>query len=312
MPNNNDMHVVFGASGGVGSAVVRGLVKQGKRVRGVNRRADVSLPVDVENVVGNPVDLDSTRQACEGASVIYHCAHPFHKHELLLLMTDNLIAGASAVDAKLIFADNVYAYGKAGQLTEDMPYKANFSTGRDHAAVANKLMEAHKNDRVQVAIGRASNYYGPNAPNSLAGEGVFRPALEGKTANTIGNIDAPHTYTFIDDFARGLITLGDQEEALGEIWHLPSAETLTTRQFINLVFEEAGNVPKIRAGSKLIITVMSPFSPLMRHALGVLYQFSEPFIIDHSKYERAFGAETTPHREAIRQTLDWYRATQPE
>ena len=39
----------------------------------------------------------------------------------------------------------------------------------------------------------------------------------------------------------------------------------------------------------------------------VLYQFEQPFVLDHSKYQRAFGNQSTPHRKAIRRTLGWYR-----
>jgi hypothetical protein len=39
----------------------------------------------------------------------------------------------------------------------------------------------------------------------------------------------------------------------------------------------------------------------------MLYEFEETFIVDHSKYARAFGANPTPHRKAIRQTLDCLR-----
>jgi hypothetical protein len=49
------------------------------------------------------------------------------------------------------------------------------------------------------------------------------------------------------------------------------------------------------------------FDPTMRELPEIIYQSEQPFVVDHSKYERAFGASTTPHREAIRKTLDWYR-----
>jgi hypothetical protein len=40
-----------------------------------------------------------------------------------------------------------------------------------------------------------------------------------------------------------------------------------------------------------------------------LYQSERPFVVDHGKFARAFGAETTPHSEAIQRTLEWYRST---
>ena len=117
----------------------------------------------------------------------------------------------------------------------------------------------------------------------------------------------PHTYTFVRDIGRGLVTLGEHDEALGEAWHLPAAETLTTRQFISLVCDAAGHEPNIAPSPKLIMTVLGLFNPAVREVLKVLYEFEEPFIVDHSKFERAFGADVTPHREAITETLEWYR-----
>ena len=39
----------------------------------------------------------------------------------------------------------------------------------------------------------------------------------------------------------------------------------------------------------------------------MMYEFEKPFIVDSSKYVNAFGDESTPIREAIRETLEWFR-----
>jgi nucleoside-diphosphate-sugar epimerase len=124
----------------------------------------------------------------------------------------------------------------------------------------------------------------------------------------IGNVDTLHTYTYVDDFAGGLITLATRDEALGQIWHVPSAETITTRQFIDMAYSQAGRETKIRAGTRLPLTVMSLFNSKMKFALQVLYQFDRPFIVDSSKFEKAFGANPLPHEEGVSRTLDCYRA----
>jgi hypothetical protein len=36
------------------------------------------------------------------------------------------------------------------------------------------------------------------------------------------------------------------------------------------------------------------------------YQRTAPWVVDHSKFARAFGAQATPHTEAISATIDWF------
>jgi hypothetical protein len=45
----------------------------------------------------------------------------------------------------------------------------------------------------------------------------------------------------------------------------------------------------------------------MREINEMAYEFEQPFVVDHSKFERAFGNTATPARDAVRQTLDWFR-----
>jgi len=45
----------------------------------------------------------------------------------------------------------------------------------------------------------------------------------------------------------------------------------------------------------------------MREMVEMLYEFEEPFVLDHSAFAQAFGEDATPLREAIRQTVSWYQ-----
>jgi nucleoside-diphosphate-sugar epimerase len=122
----------------------------------------------------------------------------------------------------------------------------------------------------------------------------------------LGNPDAPHTYTFVDDFAAALVTLGAREEALGEVWHVPSAPTLSTREFVRLVFAE-GREPRLRVMPRALLVLLATVNPTLRAVREVAYQLEQPFVLDHSKFAGAFGAQPTPHAEAIRATVGWYR-----
>ncbi len=141
----------------------------------------------------------------------------------------------------------------------------------------------------------------------MLGPNLFGAALAGRTARWVGNLDAPHTPLFIGDFARGLATLGERPEALGAVWHIPTAPPLTGREFVHLVFEEAGRPPKVGAIGRAAIVALGLVSPVAREGVELLYQFEAPYVIDSDKFARTFGGAATPHRDGIRRTLAWYR-----
>lgn len=118
----------------------------------------------------------------------------------------------------------------------------------------------------------------------------------------------PLTPTFIEDFARGLVVLGEREEALGEVWLVPTAEPTTGRRFVRAIFEECGEDARVGAVGSRLAKALGLFWPLAREGAEILYQFEMPFVVDSGKYARVFGeGEATPYREGIGRTVDWYR-----
>jgi nucleoside-diphosphate-sugar epimerase len=224
-----------------------------------------------------------------------------------------VLEGAASAGAKLIAMENLYMYGPTDgrPITEDLPYAPNTRKGRVRARMSQELMEAHTSGRVRVAIGRASDFFGPRVLVSAAGEQVFGRAVEDKSAQVAGDPDQLHTYTYVPDIGRGLVILGEREEALGRAWHLPSPETVTTRQFVEMIFEEAGKPARVQAAPKIVLRALGLFNPAIRETIEMLYEFEEPFVVDDSRFERAFGEQATPLREAIQRTVRWYREERP-
>lgn len=307
------IHVVVGA-GPLGLAVARELRRAGERVRIVSRGGRTDASAGIEIVEADVSQAADARRAFEGASVVYQCAAPRYSQwpNLMPALMRGVTDGASAAGARLVYGDNLYAYGRVtGPVTEDLPYNPVGPNARTRAEVADSVLKAHADGRVRAAIGRGSDFYGPYALNSTVGERVFARLLTGKPAQVIGDPDAPHTVTYIDDFARGLITLGSRDEALGEVWHVPNAETVAVRRFAQLIGEVAERDGKVRATPSWMLGIGGLFDPDLRALREVLYQSEEPWIVDHSKFRRAFGADHTPHREGIRATLDWFSARHP-
>jgi nucleoside-diphosphate-sugar epimerase len=315
MTDNGELHVIFG-TGAVGMSVMDELIRRGpKRVRMVNRSGRARVPAGVEVVGGNATDETFAREASEGASVVYFALNPPYNKwpELFPRLQAGVLEGAASAGAKLIAMENLYMYGSTDgrPITEDLPYAPNSRKGRVRAMMSEVLMEAHRSGRVRVAIGRASDYFGPRVLSSAAGEQVFGRAMRGKSAQVAGDPDQPHTYTYVPDIGKGLVILGEHEEALGRAWHLPSPETVTTRQFVEMIFEDVGKPARVQAAPKILLRAMGLFNPALREIVEMLYEFEEPFVVDDSRFEREFGEEATPLREAIQRTVRWYREERP-
>jgi nucleoside-diphosphate-sugar epimerase len=307
----SELHVVLGAAGGTGSAVACELAARELRVRAVTRGGMGDVPGGVEQVAADVGAAEGARRACEGAAVVYHCAQPDYRKwpELFPPMTQAVLDGAAAAGAKLVFADNLYMYGPPdGRMTEETPQRAQGRKGRTRIEMAAALLRLHASGRLRCTIGRSSDYYGPRGTATTAGDNVMKPALRGKRARWLGSLDQPHTLNYLEDMARALVTLGARDEADGQVWHLPAAAPLTGRQFLELVFEEAGHPPKVGVASRSTIRMAGLFSPFLRELSETLYQFERPFVSDASKFQGAFGPfEPTPHPEAVRRTVDWFR-----
>jgi nucleoside-diphosphate-sugar epimerase len=291
------MHVVVGASGGIGGALVGELARRGHRVRAVNRAGDAAVTAGVERLAADVATPDGAKAAAAGAAVVYHCAQPPYTDWPAAFppLTEAIAEGAAAAGAKLVLADNLYLYGPHdGPLTEDLPAAATGPKGRTRARMAERLLDLHGQGRLRVAIGRASNYYGPGGLASVTGERLFRAAVAGRTVRWVGRLDQPHTLSYLEDVAAGLATLGEREEADGQAWHLPAAEPLTGRQFLELVVAASGGRSRIATNSAAMTRLAGLFSPMIREVGEVLYEFQAPYVVDWSKYRGPSGRRLRP------------------
>jgi nucleoside-diphosphate-sugar epimerase len=239
---NSGPHVIFGA-GPVGLTLAQQLVTKGQPVRLVTRSGRGASLAGVDRVAADASDQAQAATASAGAQVVYHAVGADYGRwaELLPPIMTGLIHAASSTGARLVYADNLYAYGPVdGPLTENLPVGARGPNGRLRAELARTLLDAHRSGKLQATIGRASDFFGPGVRLSTVGERVFGAAVQHKSAQVLGDADQPHTYTFVGDFARALVVLGERDEAQGEVWHVPSAPTISTRQFVEQIAAQAG------------------------------------------------------------------------
>lgn len=306
-------HVVLG-TGPVGLSVAEVLAAAGRRVRVVNRsgRVGEALPSGVEVSAADlagPVDWGAL---AGGAQVVFNCMNAAYDRwaELLPPIWEAAVAASEASGARLVVMDNLYAYGSPGgrPMTEDLPNAAKGRKGRLRGDLADRLLRAHQEGRARIAIGRASDFFGPRVLGSAMGERVLPPLLAGQPAQVLGNPGRLHTYSYVPDVARALVVLSERDEALGQVWHLPAPETVTTREMVTRVAAELGVEPKLRSAPGWLLRVVGVFNPMLREVAEMAYEFEEPFVMDDSKFRRAFDFTSTPLEDAIRATAAWYKA----
>jgi nucleoside-diphosphate-sugar epimerase len=314
---NTDLHVIFG-TGAIGLATLDALRRRGRTVRMVNRSGKAQVPKDVDVVAGDAANPVFAARAAEGAAVVYQTMNPpYHQWSAQFpALQAGVLAAAEATGARLVSMENVYMYGRpAGRpLTEDRTNNAHTKKGRLRADMAAELLDAHRAGRVEVAIGRASDYFGPRGgAQSNLGDRVFPAALAGKTSTVLGDRHQPHTYTYIPDIGEGLAVLGEHPEAPGEIWHLPNdPRTRTTQELVDIIYRQAGQPrTRIRTVPPLLLRALALMNPVVRELLEMQYQFEEPFIVDSSKITTRLGVTATPLEQAIAETLKSYTTSQP-
>ena len=121
----------------------------------------------------------------------------------------------------------------------------------------------------------------------------MNPALRGKRARWLGSLDQPHTLNYLEDMARALVTLGERDEADGQVWHLPPRSPSRAGSSSRSSSRRPGTPPKIGVASRPMIRMAGLFNPLLRELNETLYQFERPFVLD-AEFQCGSGRSSRP------------------
>ncbi|ORW70550.1 hypothetical protein AWC23_16930 [Mycobacterium saskatchewanense] len=302
--------MVFGAGSGLGAEIARQYAAQGRPVRGVTRTG-TGIPEGVDDHRADLLDRSEAIASCRDAAVIQLAANvPYPDWiEAFPTMVDNAIAAAEHAGAKLVFTDNLYAYGPVnGLIDEETPERPVGPKEKLRARLGRTLLDAHSSGRVRVTIGRVSDYYGPDARMSLPDELIIGPLSRGRNPIWFAPLDLPHTFAYSVDTARALVLLGDDDRADGRVWHTPADVTLPVSQFMTLAGQVAGRVRRPIRLPAATTRLMALFDRRLRGYGELDHQRTRPWIVDHSAFDRTFGPlPVTEHGEAIGRTIQWFR-----
>jgi nucleoside-diphosphate-sugar epimerase len=301
------LQVVVGA-GPVGTATARLLADQGEQVRVITRSG--SGPEGVERVAVDASDPTALAEHVEGATTIFSCGGPaYHRWA-----TDwpplgaSLIHAAETSGAVLVTTSNLYGYGAVDEpMTEETPLRPNSVKGQVRAKLWTAALEAHRAGRIRTAEVRGSDYLGAGAvtPFSVM---VLPKVIAGGRGSMPADLDAPHSWTYVGDVARTLITVAADPTAWGRPWHVPSPEPISIRALATRAAELAG-APQARVAPMpaTALRLAGLFNPIARAMVETLYQWQRPFVLDSSAATVALGIKPASVDDALRASIDAVR-----
>jgi len=305
------MITILGAGGPIGDGLARILAAKHEPFRLVSRNPK---PIAGGQVfVADLSDQEQTIRAVAGSSVVHLLAGLKYDlrvwQELWPRIMANAIEACKRAQARLLFFDNVYMYGKVkGAMTEETPYAPCSKKGEIRARIARTLMDEVKAGNLSALIARAADFYGPDAEHGVPNVLVFEPFAKKKTASWLVNAAVPHSLTFTPDAARGVAMLADRESAWNQVWHLPTTpDPPTGRELIEMAAKEFGVAPKFRVLNRPMLRVAAWFKPEIGELYEMLYQSDSPYLFDSTKFAREFGFAGTPYPEGIRIVADSYK-----
>ena len=303
------LHTVLGAGGVIAHELSATLSRDaGQRLRLVSRTAQ-AVPANAQWVGADLLDAQATARAVQGSEVVYLVAGLRYDTAVWQAQWPRVMAhtieACQRHGARLVFFDNVYAYGRVqGAMTEDTPFNPCSRKGEVRAAIATTLLDAMRRGEVDALIARSADFYGPGSQNSLLQAVLAKRLAARKAPQWIGNPQALHSFTYTPDAGQALAQLGRSPQAFGQTWHLPtSAEEITGESLVRLACELAGQPFRLQALPRWMLRLLGLFVPALRENEEMMYQLEQDYRFDSRKIQQAFGLRATPYRDGLAATL---------
>lgn len=305
------MNTILGAGGAIAEALVGELAAAGKPVRLVSRHPTL-LAGATETLAADVSDPDQTNRAVWGTEVVYLLVGLKYDTavwaEYWPQIMHNAIEACKRANARLVFFDNVYMYGRVeGVMTEETHFNPCSRKGEIRARIAAYLLDEIQAGRVKALIARSADFYGPNPKNSVANILVFDKLANGAKAQCLASDRTRHSNTFAPDAARSLVMLAESDEAFGQTWHVPTAPSPPTgAEFVELAARAFGVEPRHRVLGRVSIRLAGLFDRTTRELYEMLYQNEHDYLFDSTKFDTTFAFAPTSYEEGVRITAAAY------
>lgn len=276
---NKPVHAILGASGSMGGEVMKNLLS-----KGINVKSSAHEGIDAENV-------DQLTDFLFGCSHLYMCIGLPYVAELWErkwpAIMRSIILATKRTHTRVIFLDNAYMYGPPQSgvpITEEHEQKPTSAKGRARKIAADLLMRAHKKGTIKAVIARSSDFYGPRVFNTPLYASFLERMLKGLNPVTVLPQKIKHSYSFTPDNAEAMVRLALDDDAYGQVWHLPVSNPISVEEITKYFNNALSTSYTLISLPKFIIKLLAIFSAPIREYEEMKYIFESDYIFSDKKF----------------------------
>jgi dihydroflavonol-4-reductase len=318
---------VTGATGFIGSAVVRKLLEQKRTVRcllepGANTANLDGLPV--ERIVCDVTDLATTRKAMDGCDALFHLAAIYKTwlpDEAVIYRVNvegtvsTLLAAQQANVKRVVYTSSIAAIGLSeGGLADETTTFNLFDVATPYILSkwqSERIAMRFAESGLPVVIVNPAFPFGPRDIAPTPTGGIVRALL---AAQVPAHGPGGFCTIDVDDCAEGHV-LAEEKGRVGERYILGN-DNVSLKDFFGIVCKVAGiPAPRLRVpgpvaagialGMELWADHVSHKEPIATYR-SMRYTQRNAFF-SNAKAKRELGLPTRPLEETIRRAVEWFR-----
>mmetsp|Transcript_51537 Transcript_51537/g.124426 ORF Transcript_51537/g.124426 Transcript_51537/m.124426 type:complete len:337 (+) Transcript_51537:538-1548(+) len=318
--------IVFGATGAIGRELIDVMSTQQPdswNIYAVTRDGDTASTREkfgrypnVEIVQGDATDRQSVLRLCSDKDIVYSTIG-FAQYEAKIwaerwpAVVENLLEGSSQLDGqKLVFCDNLYAYGSPGSGAKISPstplVKATLKTKPGIRTIIHSMLQDRMDQDPShpVVVVGGSDFFGPNVTaSSFYGNTFTRPIVENLKTKPIciGSSSVIHDACFTKDFANSLYVASVNEKGNNKFWIAPhSVKNKTLQDVANDMARLVGSTDsKATVIPGWTVRIGSVFDSFLKEMIEMLPIWTKDYIVDDSDFLETFNVKPTPYEEAL-------------
>lgn len=331
---SNDVNLVTGATGLLGSHIVEQLVKRGRPVRALVRKNSDTAWLKgqgVELAYGDVTDRQSLARAMQGVTCVYHSAArvgdwgPWPEFVAISIDgTRNVLDTVREQNVqRLVHISSISVFGHPegdGRVIDETApigvnvYKWSYYT-RAKVEAEKMVMEYHKKYNLPVTVVRPSWMYGPRDRASLPR--MARMIRTGKI-KLVGPGDNLLNVTYAGNVAECCILAADSPKSIGQVYSACSDGEITQKQFVDLLARELGLPPvtrsvpfKVAYGAGFVLECIGHLFGLKKPPMITRYAiwlYGRRTFFTPEKARRELGWQSTVcYEEGVKRSVAWLK-----